>query len=108
MKVKASRIMTGWKSPTKFLMPDQMKLEDDRVTILQREWLGLRREEEVIAVERIASIRLQEGLLKATVILETFGGAKGDLRIGSISKGKARAFRDALHEEAAARGVATE
>lgn len=105
MKVRASRILTGWNSPTKFLMPDFMEIQEDRVRILQREWMGLRREEEVIAIERIASIRLHEGLLKATVILETFGGSKDDLRISSVSKWRARKFRDKLHSFAVAKAA---
>lgn len=96
MIIKASRILTGWNSPTKFWMPDQMELREDSVKILQREWFGLKREEEVISIERIASTRIQFGLLKATVILETFGGAKDDLRIPGVAKGEARAFREAI------------
>jgi hypothetical protein len=108
MKIRASRILTGWRSFTKFIMPDEMELLSDRVKIRQREWLGLKKEEESILIERIASIRLKEGLIKATVILETFGGSTGDLRMSSISKREARAFRDALHRTAEARGNAPE
>lgn len=103
MIIKASRILSGWKSPTKFWMPDQMELMEDSVKVLQREWMGLKREEEVIAIERIASTRLQFGLIKATVILETFGGAKDDIRISGVAKGQARAFREALQAWAAER-----
>lgn len=105
MKVRASRLLTGWKSPTKFLMPDQMELQGDRVKILRRGWLGLKREEEVIAINRIASTRLNVGILKATVILETFGGANDDLRISGVSKSQARAFREELQTKAAQTGI---
>lgn len=105
MIIRASRILSGWKSPTKFLMPDQMELRDDRVIVLQRQWLGLKREEEIISIERIASTRLQFGLIKATVILETFGGYKDDIRINGVGKGKARAFREAIQSASEARGA---
>lgn len=107
MIIRASRFLSGWKSPTKFLMPDQMELRDDRVIVLQRQWLGLKREEEIISIERIASTRLQFGLLKATVILETFGGYKDLLTIDGVAKGKARAFREAIQTASEARGSRT-
>ena len=100
MIIKASRVLTGWGSPTKFFMPDQMELREDSVKVLQREWFGLKREEEVISIERIASTRIQFGLIKATVILETFGGMKDDIRIAGVAKGQARAFREAINEAA--------
>jgi hypothetical protein len=105
MKIKASRVLTGWRSPTKFLMPDEMEIIEDRVKIRQREWLGLRREEEVISIDRIASVRIQFGLLKATVILETFGGSTSDLRIDSIGKRQAREFRESIQNRVAERDL---
>ena len=108
MIIKASRILTGWKSPTKFWMPDQMELREDSVKLLQRQWMGLKREEEVISIERIASTRLQFGLIKATVVLETFGGAKDDLRLTGVAKGEARAFREAIQEAASSRQMSPE
>jgi hypothetical protein len=103
MIIRASRILSGWNSPTKFFMPDQMELRDDRIIVLQREWMGLKREEEIISIERIASTRLQFGLIKATVILETFGGFKDDIRINGVGKGKARAFREEIQAASEAR-----
>lgn len=108
MIIRASRILTGLNSPTKFWMPDQMELREDSVKILQREWFGLKREEEVISIERIASTRIQFGLIKATVILETFGGATGDLRISGVAKGEARAFREEIQKVAGQRQMTPE
>ncbi len=108
MIIKASRILTGLGSPTKFWMPDQMELREDSVKLLQREWMGLKREEEVISIERIASTRLQFGLIKATVVLETFGGAKDDLRLTGVAKGEARAFREAIQSAASSRQMTPE
>jgi hypothetical protein len=106
MKIKSSRILTGWNSPTKFLMPDELELLEDRVKFRNREWLGLKREEESIHIDRIASIRIREGLLKSTVVLETFGGANADLDIHGVSKSSARAFREALQRNTEARAQA--
>jgi hypothetical protein len=108
MIIKASRILTGWKSPTKFFMPDQMELRDDNVKVTQRFWFGLNRVEEVVSIDRIASTRLQYGLLKATVILETYGGAKRDPWLPGVSKGEARAFREEIQRRAAQRQTSPE
>jgi hypothetical protein len=105
MIIRASRILSGWTSPTKFFMPDQMELRDDSVKVTQRSWFGLKREEEVVSIDRIASTRLQFGILKATVILETYGGAKRDPWLDGVSKGQARAFREAIQTQAGQRGV---
>lgn len=108
MIIRASRILSGWRNPTKFLMPDQMELREDSVKLLQRQWMGLKREEEVISIERIASTRLHFGLIKATVILETFGGSRDDLRLSGVAKGQARAFREAIQEASASRQMSPE
>ncbi len=108
MIIKASRILTGWKSPTKFWMPDQMELTEDSVKVTQRQWFGLKRDEEVVSIDRIASTRLQFGLLKATVILETYGGAKRDPWLSGVAKGQARAFREEIQTRAASRQVSPE
>lgn len=108
MIIRASRILSGWKSPTKFFMPDQMELRDDSVKLTQREWFGLKREEDVIAIDRIASTRIQFGLLKATLILETYGGAKRDPWLDGVAKSKARAFREELKAQVASRAVPPE
>jgi hypothetical protein len=101
MIIKSSRILSGWRSPTKFILPDRMELRNDSVKVIQREWFGLKREEETISIDRIASTRIQFGLLKATVILETYGGAKRDPWLSGVSKGKARAFREEIQERLA-------
>jgi hypothetical protein len=108
MIIKASRILTGWASPTKFFMPDQMELRDDNVKVTQREWFGLKREEEVVSIDRIASTRLQFGLLKATIILETYGGAKRDPWLAGVAKGQARAFREAIQQKTASQQASPE
>jgi hypothetical protein len=108
MIIKSSRILSGWTSPTKFFMPDQMELRDDSVKVTQRAWFGLKREEEVVSIDRIASTRLQFGLLKATVILETYGGAKRDPWLEGVAKGQARAFREEIQVRAASRQMSPE
>lgn len=90
MEIKASRLQGGMTSLTQLLFPDRIAFVDGRVTVTKRKWLGLGRLEEDIAIARVASVRIDSGILNATVVIETQGGSTENLYVEKIPKGKAR------------------
>ena len=89
MIVRASRLagMTAW---TKLLIPDTMVVTDKDITVTKRKFLGLSNSEENVSLDRIASVRVLNGVLFSGLVLETVGGAVNDIHIGGLPKGVAR------------------
>ena len=96
MEVKATRIQGGMSSLTQLLFPDRIAFTNGRISVTKRKWLGLGRLEEDVAITRVASVRVDSGILNATVIIETLGGATEDLYVEKIPKGKARELADEI------------
>ena len=97
MEIKSSRLFASL-SPTKIIFPDTIKLENDRLVVIKKRWLGLTGDEEEIKYERIASTRLKKGIFTATLAIETSGGSKNDLAIKAIWKKDAVKLNNAIKE----------
>ena len=89
MVVRASRLagMTAW---TKLLIPDTMVITNKDITVTKRKFLGLSNTEENVSLDRIASVRVVNGVIFSGLVLETTGGAVSDVTIGGLPKGVAR------------------
>ena len=99
MEVKASRIQGSlWFAWTKLVFPDRMEFDGSRVRVTKRHMLGLGRREDQIRIGRIASVRVDSGIFNSTIVIETQGGAVGDLRVSVLPKAKAAALADAIKE----------
>ena len=92
---KCSRLFTGL-SPTKLLFPDRIQLHQDKAIIIKRKWFGLTTDEEEIKYSRIASTRTKKGVFTATLIIETSGGSKDDLKVGPFLKAAAKEIHGEL------------
>lgn len=95
---KQSRILNGFKLDiTGVIFPTKILKEDGRAKVISRRWLGLFKNEEVVKLENVASVRNQNKIISATVVIETSGGFKEDLKIKNLTKGKARKVSTALN-----------
>jgi len=75
---------------TKFFIPDSLILENGYINIIKKKWLGLKDNTESIKLEKVASIRLKNGLFWSDIIIETAGGASTDFKLTGVSKKKAK------------------
>ena len=106
MQISASRLQASLFGlrPTKLLFPDKMVMDDKHVTITRRKWLGLGKSENEVLISKIASVRLDNGILNATAICETQGGANVNVGVNVLPKGKAGTFVKALRQRIDAGG----
>lgn len=99
MIYKASRFWGGWKSWTKFFIPDRIEILNDRIVIKKRRWFGLTGTDEEISFSRIASVRLVKGVFTGSVLIETMGGAVRDMEIRAFNKKTAHKVIKLIKEE---------
>jgi hypothetical protein len=64
MIYKASRFRGGYKSLTKFFIPNRIEILNDRVIAKKRRWFGLTKAGEEILFSKIASVRIERGFLR--------------------------------------------
>lgn len=86
MLYKASRFWGGWKSFTKFFIPDRIEIFDDRVVAKKRGWFGFTGTDEEISVSKIASVRVERGFFTGAILIETAGGAVKDIEVRAFNK----------------------
>jgi len=86
MVYKASRFWGGWKSLTKFIIPDRIEILNDRVIARKKRWFGLTGSYEEILLSRIASVRIERGVFTGAVLIETAGGAMKDIEVRAFNK----------------------
>jgi hypothetical protein len=77
-------------SVTALFYPPIMSITPTEIRIRRRMFLGLRTLDSKISVARIASVRTVDGVIWGSLIIETYGGAAGDLSIGGLDKEEAR------------------
>jgi hypothetical protein len=75
------------------LFPSVLKVDSDGVHYHKRRLFGST--EELINVQQIASVRLRNGLLFSTMIIETAGGSQ-PIIIGGLKKTDARGAQNAI------------
>ena len=86
MIYKASRFWGGWKSLTKFIIPDRIEILSDRVVATKRGWFGFTGADEEILLSKIASVRIERGFFTGAVLIETAGGAVKDIEVRAFNK----------------------
>ena len=84
--------------PTKWFFPPTISFDGGEVRIQRKSLFGLMSTDERIKLDRIASVRLAQGLLTAAVVIETMGGAQTDFRMACLPKGDARRFADMVND----------
>lgn len=77
-------------SVTALFYPPIMTITPGEIRIRRRQFLGLRTLDSKISISRIASVRVLDGVIWGGLIIETYGGAAGDLSIGGLDKDEAR------------------
>lgn len=71
-------------------MPPVFKISSKEISIRRWQFFGLRTLDVKISVSRVASVRTIDGIFWGGLIIETYGGAAGDLAIGGLNKDDAR------------------
>jgi hypothetical protein len=77
-------------SVTALFYPPIMTITATEIRIRRRQFMGLRTMDSKISVGRIASVRVLDGVVWGGLVIETYGGAAGDLAIGGLDKDEAR------------------
>lgn len=99
MVYRASRFWGGWKSLTKFIIPDRIEIFDDRVVARKRGWFGLTGTDEEISLSKIASVRMERGFFTGAVLIETAGGAIEDIEVRAFNKRTAFQLVKSINEK---------
>jgi len=99
MIYKASRFWGGWKSLTKFFIPDRIEILNDRVVAKKRRWFGLTGTDEEILFSKIASVRIERGFFTGAVLIETAGGAVKDIEVRAFNKRTAYKIVKSINEK---------
>lgn len=77
-------------SVTALFYPPTLTITPSEIRIRRRQFMGLRTLDSKISVSRIASVRTLDGMVWGGLIIETYGGAAGNLGIGGLDKDDAR------------------
>jgi hypothetical protein len=85
---QSSRLTSG-----NLFFPDTLSVESDGVHYQKRKLLGS--SEEVISFRHISSIRIQSGILFASLVIETSGGSQPIVMIG-LSKADAKDIKESI------------
>lgn len=75
------------------LFPDQVIVAEDGIHFIKRRLLGS--DEEIISYGKIASVKLNSGILFADLTIETTGGSQ-PVFINGLSKGDAQEIKEAI------------
>lgn len=97
MKFRGNWFLSN-RSITQMLMPDTLTIEEGRVRIRRKKFLGLATDEDEIRLDRIASVRVRKGLLGGRLLIETSGGAIQDIEFSGIWKWQADKIATAIRE----------
>ena len=105
MIYEASRFWGGWKSFTKFFIPDRIEILKDRVVAKKRRWFGLTGSDEEILFLKIASVRIERGVFTGAVLIETTGGAVKDIEVRAFNKRTAYKMVKSIKEKTVDKGT---
>lgn len=83
---KTSRARAGILSWTKLFHPDEVRLDERSVKIQKKMMMGLKDSIDEITYDRIASVRLSQGLVSGDIVIETSGGSEADIEIRGFRK----------------------
>lgn len=95
MIFRASR-MAGMFSWTKLLMPDTIELTERGINVTKKKLLGLSNSQEDVRWANVSSIRINNGVMLSTLVIETAGGATEDINIKGVKKKVAKQAREAI------------
>lgn len=84
----SSRLTSG-----NFLFPDEVIVAEDGIHFIKRRFFGS--DEEIIAYSKIASVKLNSGILFANLTVETAGGSL-PIFINGLLKRDAQEIKDAI------------
>ena len=84
----SSRLTSG-----NFLFPDQVTVAEDGIHFIKRRLVGS--DEEIISYGKIASVKLNSGILFADITIETTGGSQ-PVFINGLMKGAAQEIKEAI------------
>ncbi len=84
----SSRLTSG-----NFLFPDQVIVADDGIHFIKRRFFGS--DEEIITYAKIASVKLNSGILFADITIETTGGSQ-PIFINGLPKGDAQEIKEVI------------
>ena len=85
---KSNRLTSG-----NSLFPDEVTVADDGIHFIKRRLLGS--DEEIITYGKIASVKLNSGVLFADLTIETTGGSQ-PIFINGLAKNDAQEIKDAI------------
>ena len=85
---QSSRLTKG-----NFLFPDQLTIADDGVHFMKRKLFGS--DEETINYKQIASVKAKNGIIWATLAVETSGGSQPVI-INGLGKSSASEIKEAI------------
>lgn len=75
------------------LFPDEVIVADDGIHFIKRRMFGS--DEEVIVYDKIASVKVNSGVMFANLTIETAGGSQ-PIFINGLAKGDAQEIKDAI------------
>ncbi len=84
----SSRLTSG-----NLLFPDQVIVADDGIHFIKNRFFGS--DEEIISYGKIASVKLNSGILFADITIETTGGSQ-PIFINGLPKNDAQEIKDAI------------
>ena len=85
---KSNRLTNG-----NFLFPDEVTVADDGIHFIKRRLLGS--DEEIITYGKIASVKVNSGIMFANLTIETTGGSQ-PIFINGLAKNDAQEIKDAI------------
>ncbi|MHC4247695.1 MAG: zinc ribbon domain-containing protein, partial [Planctomycetota bacterium] len=97
LEVRATRcgaFFTG--GLTGLFLPPIITVRGGLITVTKWTILGLRRHQQEINVDRVASVRYTKGIIWGALLIETFGGASEDLTQRGLRQADAREMADQL------------
>ncbi|NQU30803.1 MAG: PH domain-containing protein [Anaerolineae bacterium] len=84
----SSRLTSG-----NFLFPDEVTIAEDGIHFVKRRIFGS--DEEIISYGKIASVKLNSGILFADITIETSGGSQ-PIFLNGLMKGAAQEIKEAI------------
>ncbi|ADH97807.1 PH domain-containing protein [Salisediminibacterium selenitireducens] len=101
---KTSRARAGILSWTKLFHPDEVRLDERSVKVEKKNMMGLKGSSDEVTYDRIASVRLSQGLVSGDIVIETSGGSEADLEIRGFRKEVAEKLKDDLSDRLPRKG----
>ena len=89
-RYKSNRLTSG-----NSLFPDEVTVADDGIHFIKRRFFGS--DEEIITYGKIASVKLNSGILFANLTIETSGGSQ-PIFINGLVKNDAQEIKDAIRQ----------